>query len=107
MTITTGNVPKALTGRRTKPMAVSKTGRRYKPTPGFKPGGSKGKLHRELGVSEGEKIPPARLRAATRSANPEVRRDAIRAETMIHKFKHVGRAHHNHGGHAYHPPHGA
>jgi len=48
----------------------------------FKPGGSKGKLHRELGVPEGEKIPAKRLAAATRSKNPEVRRDAIRAETM-------------------------
>jgi len=48
----------------------------------FKPGGEKGKLHRELGIKEGEKIPAKRLRAATHSKNPEVRRDAIRAETM-------------------------
>lgn len=91
-------------------MAVSKMGRRYTPTPNFKPGGSKGKLHRALGIPEGEKIPAGRLKAATRSAKPEVRRMAIRAETMIHKFKHTGRkgrAHHNHGGFAYHPPHGA
>jgi hypothetical protein len=45
-------------------------------------GGEKGKLHRELGISEGEKIPQARLSAAARSSNPEIKRDAIRAETM-------------------------
>lgn len=100
MPITTGNTPKALEG---DTMAVSKMGRRYKPTPNFKPGGSKGKLHREMGVPEGEKIPPGRLRAATHSKNPEERRDAIRAETMIHKFKHTGRKHAAHT-HAHHPP---
>ena len=84
-------------------MAVSKMGRRYTPTPNFKPGGHKGKLHRELGISEGKKIPAGRLRAATHSKSPEVRRDAIRAETMIHKFKHTGRKHAGHT-HAHHPP---
>jgi hypothetical protein len=49
---------------------------------GFHPGGQKGKLHRELGIPVGQKIPAARLRAATHSKNPEIRRDAIRAETM-------------------------
>ncbi len=48
----------------------------------FKPGGKKGKLHRELGVPVGQKIPVSRLAAATRSKNPEVRRDAVRAKTM-------------------------
>jgi len=48
----------------------------------FHPGGEKGKLHRELGIPEGEKIPAGRLTAATHSSNPEIRRDAIRAETM-------------------------
>lgn len=48
----------------------------------FNPGGSKGKLHRELGVPEGKKIPAKRLNAAAKSSNPEVRRDAIRAKTM-------------------------
>ena len=48
----------------------------------FHPGGEKGKLHREMGVPEGEKIPAAKLAAATHSSNPEERRDAIRAETM-------------------------
>jgi hypothetical protein len=49
---------------------------------GFHPGGHKGKLHRELGIPVGQKIPAARLRAATHSRNPEIRRDAIRARTM-------------------------
>lgn len=48
----------------------------------FKPGGQKGKLHRELGIPVGQKIPASRLAAAARSSNPEVRRDAIRAKTM-------------------------
>ena len=48
----------------------------------FKPGGHKGKLHRELGIPEGEKIPQARLEAAEHSSNREVRNDAIRAKTM-------------------------
>lgn len=49
---------------------------------GWNPGGRKGKLHRELGIPEDEKIPAGRLAAATRSSNPEIRRDAIRAKTM-------------------------
>jgi hypothetical protein len=48
----------------------------------FKPGGQKGKLHRELGIPVGQKIPAARLAAAAKSKNPEIRRDAIRARTM-------------------------
>ena len=48
----------------------------------FHPGGQKGKLHRELGIPEGQKIPQDRLHAAARSDNPEIKRDAIRAETM-------------------------
>lgn len=48
----------------------------------FKPGGHKGKLHRELGIAEGKKIPAKRLKSAAHSKNPEVKRDAIRAETM-------------------------
>lgn len=90
MPITTGSAPKALQGD--SKMAVSKMGRRYTPTPNFKPGGHKGKLHRELGISEGKKIPPKRLKAATHSKNRTVRNDAIRAETMIHKFAHHGPA---------------
>jgi len=48
----------------------------------FKPGGEKGKLHRELGIPEGEKIPAGRLSSAAKSKDPEIKRDAIRAETM-------------------------
>jgi len=48
----------------------------------FKPGGQKGKLHREIGVPVGQKIPPAKLAAAEKSSNPEIKRDAIRAKTM-------------------------
>ena len=48
----------------------------------FKPGGTPGKLHRELGIAVGKKIPIARLNAAAKSKNPEIRRDAIRAKTM-------------------------
>lgn len=48
----------------------------------FKPGGERGKLHREIGVPEGEKIPAAKLKAAEHSDNPEIKRDAIRARTM-------------------------
>ena len=54
---------------------------------GFHPGGEKGKLHREIGVPVGEKIPSEKLAEAKRSRNPEIRRDAIRAETMK-KWKH-------------------
>jgi hypothetical protein len=59
-------------------------------TPNFHPGGEKGKLHRELGIPESEKIGKSRLAEAAHSKNPEIRRDAIRAETM-------GKWHH--GGH--------
>lgn len=53
----------------------------------FKPGGEKGKLHREMGISTAKKIPAKRLQKATHSKNPEIKRDAIRAETMK-KWKH-------------------
>jgi hypothetical protein len=49
---------------------------------GWKPGGERGKLHREIGVSEDEKIPAAKLDAAADSKDPEIKRDAIRAKTM-------------------------
>lgn len=48
----------------------------------FRPGGKKGKLHRELGIPTSEKIPAARLESAAHSPNREIRNDAIRAETM-------------------------
>lgn len=60
-----------------------------KHTPDFKPGGTPGKLHRELGIAEGEKIPQGRLRKAEHSEDRGVRRDAIRAETMEH-WSHKG-----------------
>lgn len=41
-----------------------------------------GRLHRELGVKEGTKIPASKIEAATHSSNPTVRRDAIRARTF-------------------------
>lgn len=56
----------------------------------FNPGGRKGKLHRELGIPTDQRIPKSRLEAATRSSNPEIRRDAIRAKTM-EGWRHVGR----------------
>jgi len=57
----------------------------------FHPGGEKGKLHRELGISEDKKIPEDRLQSATHSRNPEIRRDAIHAQTM--KKWHHGKKH--------------
>lgn len=51
-------------------------------TKGFHPGGEKGKLHREMGIPESQKIPKDKLSKAAHSGNPEIRRDAIRAQTM-------------------------
>ncbi len=56
----------------------------------FKPGGKKGKLHRELDISTKKKIPAKRLEQAAHSKNPEIRRDAIRAKTMK-KWNHKGK----------------
>lgn len=50
----------------------------------FDPGGEKGKLHRALGIPEGQKIPHDRLMAAMHSKDREVRDMAIRANTMMH-----------------------
>jgi hypothetical protein len=58
------------------------------PRKDFHPGGSKGKLHREMGIPEGQKIPASKLKAAEHSKNRTVRDDAIRAATM---GKHKGR----------------
>ncbi len=63
--------------------------KRWTPKKDFHPGGEKGKLHREIGVPEGEKIPADKLASAKNSKNPEIRRDAIRAETMK-KWHHTG-----------------
>ena len=53
----------------------------------FNPGGHKGKLHRELGVPVGKPIGKSRIASAARSGNPEIARDAKRAQTMG-KWKH-------------------
>ena len=75
-------------------VAEQRKPKRWTPKKDFHPGGEKGKLHHELGIPEGEKIPADRLAAAARSKNPEVRRDAIRAQTMK-SWRHGGRkAHH-------------
>ncbi len=58
----------------------------------FNPGGHKGKLHRELGIAEGQPIPHARLESAMHSNDREVRDDAIRANTMEH-WHHGGHKH--------------
>lgn len=50
-----------------------------------------GALHRELGVPQGEKIPQAKLEAATRSENPTERKRAFLAETLAH-MHHDGKA---------------
>ena len=62
------------------PLGMAKGGR--VPKKEFKPGGKPGKLHHEIGVPVGEKIPASKLEAAAHSKNPEIRRDAIRAKTM-------------------------
>ena len=43
---------------------------------------NKGKLHRELGVKEGEKIPAKKLARAEKSKNPTIRKEANLAETL-------------------------
>ena len=44
--------------------------------------GSKGKLHRELGVPEGEKIPAKKLAKAAKSSNPKIRKQVAFAKTV-------------------------
>jgi hypothetical protein len=44
--------------------------------------GSKGKLHRELGVKQGEKIPAKKLVKAEHSKNPTLRKEANLAKTL-------------------------
>lgn len=63
---------------------MAEHGKRWTPKKDFHPGGHKGKLHRELGIPEGQKIPKGKLTAAAHSKSPEVARDAKRAETMEH-----------------------
>lgn len=75
----------------TKPAKTKKSkSRKSKRTKNFNPGGTPGKLHRELGIPVGQKIPKARLDTAARSPDREVRNDAIRAKTMA-KWKKGGR----------------
>lgn len=73
-------------------MSKSGTRKNYVKTEKFRPGGEKGKLHRELGIKEDKKIPSGRLEAASHSRNPEIRRDAIRAKTMK-GWNHGGKQH--------------
>lgn len=44
--------------------------------------GSKGKLHRELGVPIGEKIPAKKMAKAAKSKSPMIRKEAIFAKTL-------------------------
>lgn len=64
----------------------------------FHPVKHPGKLHHELHIPEGEKIPQSRLQSAMHSSNREVRNDAIRAHTM-EGWHHP----HGHPGHRGHP----
>ncbi len=41
-----------------------------------------GALHRALGIPEGEKIPPKKLRRAAHSSNPTLKKEAVLAETF-------------------------
>lgn len=78
-------------------MAEGKPKRKWTPKRDFKPGGEKGKLHREMGIPQGQKIPQDKLAAAAHSSDPEKRRDAIRAQTMEGWHKGGSRAHRLYG----------
>ena len=41
-----------------------------------------GKLHRELGVPEGKKIPAKKMAKAAKSKNPTIRKEADLAKTL-------------------------
>jgi len=41
-----------------------------------------GKLHRELGVKQGEKIPAKKLAKAEHSKNPTIKKEAVLAKTL-------------------------
>lgn len=58
-------------------------------TKNFHPGGTPGKLHRAMGIPEGEKIPAGKLAAAARSSDPAKRQMAKRAQVMK-KWHHTG-----------------
>jgi hypothetical protein len=42
----------------------------------------KGALRKKLGVKEGDIIPEAKLKKATKSKNPKMRKEAVLAETF-------------------------
>jgi hypothetical protein len=42
----------------------------------------KGKLHRELGVPEGKKIPAKKMAKAAKSKNPTIRKEVALAKTL-------------------------
>lgn len=44
--------------------------------------GAKGGLHRSLGIPQGQKIPAARLEAASHSSNPKTKKEAQMAKNM-------------------------
>ncbi len=44
--------------------------------------GSKGKLHRELDVKAGEKIPAKKLAKAAKSKSPTIRKEVALAKTL-------------------------
>jgi len=44
--------------------------------------GSKGKLHRKLGVSEDKKIPLKKLKNAEKSKSPAIRKEVALSETL-------------------------
>lgn len=46
------------------------------------PKSSKGKLHRELGVPQGEKIPAKKLAKAAKSKSPQIRKQVALANTL-------------------------
>jgi hypothetical protein len=48
-----------------------------------------GKLHRELGVKEGKKIPAKKMEKALHSKNPTIKKEATLAKTLkgMHKKK--------------------
>lgn len=48
---------------------------------------NKGKLHRELGVPENEKIPAKKLAKASKSSSPKIRKEVALAKTLkkLHK----------------------
>lgn len=48
---------------------------------------NKGKLHRELGVKEGKRIPAKKLNKAINSKNPTIRKEASLVKTA-RGFKH-------------------